>query len=152
MAHMIETMFSVREKPWHGLGTIVMEAPASAEALKLAGLDWTVVQEPVYTDNQELISLTCRVMPVYFLGITIFGIQSSCQSTFLALGQAKVSLFIALLRKVILLIPLAVILPKFMGVMGIYRAEPIADIISVITTAVLFFITFKKIMRDMQEK
>lgn len=106
----------------------------------------------IFTDNQELISLTCRVMPVYFLGITIFGIQSSCQSTFLALGQAKVSLFIALLRKVILLIPLAVILPKFMGVMGIYRAEPIADIISVITTAVLFFITFKKIMRDMQEK
>ena len=55
MAHMIESMFSVREKPWHGLGTIVMEAPASAGALKLAGLDWTVVQEPVYTDNQELI-------------------------------------------------------------------------------------------------
>ena len=55
MAHMIESMFSVREKPWHGLGTIVMEAPASAEALKLAGLDWTVVQEPVYTDNRELI-------------------------------------------------------------------------------------------------
>ncbi len=55
MAHMIETMFSVREKPWHGLGTIVMEAPASAEALKLAGLDWKVVQEPVYTDNRELI-------------------------------------------------------------------------------------------------
>jgi Na+-driven multidrug efflux pump len=105
----------------------------------------------IFTDNQELISLTCKVMPVYFLGITIFGIQSSCQSTFLALGQAKVSLFIALLRKVILLIPLALILPKFMGVMGIYRAEPIADIISVITTAVLFFITFRKIMRDMQE-
>lgn len=55
MAHMIETMFSVREKPWHGLGTIVMEAPASAEALKLAGLDWEVVQEPVYTDNREQI-------------------------------------------------------------------------------------------------
>ena len=55
MAHMIETMFSVREKPWHGLGTIVMEAPASAEALKLAGRDWQVVQEPVYTDNRELI-------------------------------------------------------------------------------------------------
>ena len=55
MAHMIETMFSVREKPWHGLGTIVMEAPASAEALKLAGLDWEVVQEPVYTGCNELV-------------------------------------------------------------------------------------------------
>ena len=78
-----------------------------------------------------------------------FGIQSACQSTFLALGQAKVSLFIALLRKIILLIPLAVILPRFMGVMGIYRAEPIADIISVFTTSVLFVITMKKVLRNM---
>ncbi len=105
----------------------------------------------IFTDNQELIDLTCKMMPVYFLGITIFGIQSSCQSTFLALGQAKVSLFIALLRKVILLIPLAIILPRYMGVMGIYRAEPIADIISVLTTSVLFFITFRRIMRDMRK-
>ena len=53
MAHMVESMFSVREKPWHGLGTIVMEAPASADALRLAGLDWNVVQEPVYTGSKE---------------------------------------------------------------------------------------------------
>ena len=88
-------------------------------------------------------------MPIYFFGITIFGIQSACQSTFLALGQAKVSLFIALLRKVILLIPLAIILPKFMGVIGIYRAEPVADIISVLATSVLFVITVKKVLRSM---
>ena len=81
----------------------------------------------IFTSNQALVNLTCEVMPVYFLGITIFGIQNACQSTFLALGQAKVSLFIALLRKVILLIPLAIILPKFMGVMGlslIHISEP----------------------------
>lgn len=101
----------------------------------------------VFTSNTELVSLTSQVMPVYFLGITIFGIQMACQTTFLALGQAKVSLFIALLRKIILLIPLAIILPRFMGVMGIYRAEPIADIISVIVTAVLFTVTAKKILR-----
>ena len=53
MSANVETMFSVREKPWHGLGTIVMEAPTSADALGLAGLDWEVVQEPVYTGNQE---------------------------------------------------------------------------------------------------
>lgn len=53
MAALIETMFSVREKPWHGLGTIVMKAPASAEALRLAGLDWNVVQEPIYTGFKE---------------------------------------------------------------------------------------------------
>ena len=55
MAANVESMFSVREKPWHGLGTIVMEAPASAEALRLAGLDWNMVQEPVYTGHNELV-------------------------------------------------------------------------------------------------
>lgn len=103
----------------------------------------------IFTSNEELIRLTCQVMPVYFLGITIFGLQSACQSTFLALGQAKVSLFIALLRKVILLIPLAVIFPRFMGVMGVYRAEPVADIISVVTTCVLFALTMRKVLRNM---
>lgn len=53
MAANVETMFSVREKPWHGLGAIVMEAPTSADALRLAGLDWNVVQEPIYTDFNE---------------------------------------------------------------------------------------------------
>lgn len=55
MAANVETMFSVREKPWHGLGTIVAEAPASSDALRMAGLDWKVVQEPIFTDfNEEI--------------------------------------------------------------------------------------------------
>lgn len=49
MSANVETMFYTREKPWHGLGTRVEDAPASADALRLAGLDWMVVQEPVYT-------------------------------------------------------------------------------------------------------
>lgn len=102
----------------------------------------------LFTNQKELLAITNRVMPVYFLGMTLFGIQMACQSTFIALGQAKVSLFIALLRKVILLIPLALILPRFFGVMGVYYAEPVADIISVTTTAVLFVITMKKILRN----
>ena len=57
MAAYIETMFSIREKPWHGPGTIVMEAPASADALRLAGLDWNVVQEPVYTGSKEKVDV-----------------------------------------------------------------------------------------------
>ena len=105
----------------------------------------------IFTDNVELEKLTCQVMPVYFLVITIFGIQSACQTTFLALGQAKVSLFIALLRKVILLIPLAIILPKFMGVNGIYLAEPIADICSILTISVLFIFIIRKILRNMEK-
>lgn len=53
MAANVETMFSVREKPWHGLGTIVQEAPTSADALHLAGLDWTVRQEPIIYKEQD---------------------------------------------------------------------------------------------------
>ena len=55
MAANVETMFSVREKPWHGLGQIVMEAPTSKDALKLAGLDWNVIQEPIYTEFNEVV-------------------------------------------------------------------------------------------------
>ena len=55
MAANVETMFYTREKPWHGLGTIVAEAPNSKDALRLAGLNWKVLQEPVYTENEELI-------------------------------------------------------------------------------------------------
>lgn len=55
MAALVETMYSTREKPWHGLGTVIREAPASEEALRLAGLDWNVVQESIYTPFREKI-------------------------------------------------------------------------------------------------
>lgn len=106
----------------------------------------------MFTNDAELVALTCRIMPIFFLGIAIFGIQAACQSTFLALGQAKVSLFIAILRKIILLIPLAIILPKFLGVKGIYVAEPVSDVISVIVTSVLCVITLKRIFNEMEGK
>ena len=102
----------------------------------------------LFTNKEELLTVTNQVMPVYFLGTTLFGIQMACQTTFIALGQAKASLFIALLRKVILLIPLAMILPRFFGVMGVYYAEPVADILSVLTTIVLFTITIRKVLKN----
>ena len=55
MAANVETMFSVREKPWHGLGRLVAEAPTSKDALHLAGLDWKVVQEPIYTRFHDVV-------------------------------------------------------------------------------------------------
>ena len=106
----------------------------------------------LFSSNEELTMLTCRYMPVYFLGITIFGIQMGCQTTFLALGQAKVSLVIALLRKIVLLVPLAVLLPRFMGVDGVYRAEPVADFTSVAVTMLLFFFTARKILSGEQTR
>ena len=77
-------------------------------------------------------------------GMTVFGAQSGVQSSFLGLGQAKISLCIALLRKVVLLIPLALIFPHFWGVMGVYYAEPVADIISVATASPYLLSIFQK--------
>lgn len=87
------------------------------------------------------------MMPIFICGISVFGIQMSCQPTFIGLGQAKLSLFLAILRKIILLIPLAIILPMFFGVNGIYFAEPIADIISALTAGTLFFLNFNRILK-----
>ena len=100
----------------------------------------------LFTTDPELIAIVAKVLPVYIAGMAIFGLQSGVQSSFLGLGQAKISLFIALLRKVILLIPLALILPHFFGVMGVYYAEPIADVCSVVTAVTLFLCNIWKIL------
>ena len=101
----------------------------------------------MFSDNPELIALVERCMPIYMFGMFIFGLQMGCQSAFMGLGQAKISLFLALLRKVILLVPLAIILPRFFGVIGIYYAEPVADILSAVTAGTLFLINIPKILK-----
>ncbi len=100
-----------------------------------------------FTNDTHLISTVRWVLPVFFLGMTIFGLQRACQNMFVALGQAKISIFIALLRKVFLLIPLALILPNFMGVMGIYWAEAISDGLAASCCIVIFIITFPRILK-----
>ncbi len=95
----------------------------------------------LFTSDAQLLRLTEAKMPLFLAGLLIFGIQMTCQSTFMGLGRAKISLFIALWRKVILLIPLALILPRFMGVDGVYWAEPLADGISAVTAGILFVLT-----------
>lgn len=100
----------------------------------------------LFTDDLILIQKVSETLPIFFAGMTIFGLQRACQNTFVALGKAKVSLFIALLRKVILLVPLALILPRFFGVMGIYAAEAIADATAAICCSTIFFISFRKLL------
>ena len=93
----------------------------------------------MFNDDPQLVTLVGRVMPLFFGGVWAFGAQVACQSTFMALGQAKTSLFLALLRKIILLVPLAVLLPWLSGsVMGLYAAEPVADFLASATTLTLF--------------
>ena len=103
----------------------------------------------VFTSDEELIQTVRQVMPVFLAGMTIFGLQRACQNMFVALGQAKISIFIALLRKIFLLIPLALILPRFMGMIGVYAAEGISDATAAICCTIIFAIQFPKILKRM---
>lgn len=100
----------------------------------------------LFTSDAQLIALVEKMMPVFMCGMLVFGLQQGIQPTFLALGQAKISLFIAVFRKIILLIPLALILPLKFGVMGIYYAEPVSDVLSAAMATILFLLNIKKIV------
>ncbi|WP_299360384.1 MATE family efflux transporter [uncultured Parabacteroides sp.] len=104
-----------------------------------------------FTSDENLIDTVRWVMPVFLGGMTIFGLQRTCQNMFVALGQAKISIFIALLRKVILLVPLALVLPHFVGVIGVYAAEAISDATAAIVCTLLFAWQFPKILGRMKE-
>ena len=99
----------------------------------------------IFTTNSDLLALVTRVLPIYMGGMWLFGVQMSAQMFVVGGGEAKKSLFIALLRKVIILIPLALILPNYFDVMGIYYSEPIADILSATTSGILLYMTLRKL-------
>ena len=107
----------------------------------------------IFTDQAELIAFTKWAIRIYMAVSVIFGVQISCQQTFVALGNAKTSVFLALLRKVILLIPLIYILPAFMEdkLMAVFLAEPVADVIAVTTTSILFYRTYRTLDREQEE-
>ena len=104
----------------------------------------------IFTDQAELIAFTKWAMRIYMAVSLIFGVQISCQQTFIALGNAKTSVFLALLRKVLLLIPLIYILPAFMEdkLMAVFLAEPVADVIAVTTTSILFYRTYRSLGKE----
>lgn len=102
----------------------------------------------LFTDDEQLIELCGKVMPIFLAGLLVFGMQNGCQSCFMALGKVKQSLFFALFRKVILLTPLAIILPIVLNsVMGLYYAEPISDSLSAVCCGLTFLITLMGIMK-----
>ncbi len=103
----------------------------------------------LFSGNEEIIRIGVYAVRIYMFGFLVMGAQIACQQTFLALGQAKISVFLALLRKVILLIPLAILLPKLgMGTDGLFYAEPISDILAVLTTVILFSLNFNKMLKS----
>ena len=112
----------------------------------------------LFNDKPELVELAVWALRVYAAGMFMLGIQTSCQQTFVALGQAKVSLFLALLRKVILLLPLILLLPQFLDdkVFAVFLAEPMADILAALTTGIMFLWRFPRILerrrQELEEK
>ena len=120
---------------------------------------WTLAQlmpqvfAGIFTPDPELQAYAAWALRIYMAATGIFGVQIACQQTFIALGNAKASLFLAVLRKIILLIPLIYILPHFFTnkVFGVFLAEPVADMLAVCTTACMFAIQFKKSMAAFEE-
>ena len=102
----------------------------------------------IFTTDAALVEYGAWALRIYMAGIFSVGFQLSCQQSFMALGQAKISLIMAFLRKLILLIPLIFILPNFFAdkVFAVFLAEPVSDIIAAAITTITFFAQFKKIM------
>ncbi len=105
----------------------------------------------MFTSDPKLLTFTRTALRIYLACLFIFGIQMACQLTFAALGNARASISVAIMRKFILLIPLIFILPRLLPrnqVMAVYMAEPVADIIAVTFTVVLFVNQFKKALKS----
>ncbi len=101
----------------------------------------------IFTPDVALITLGSSTLRVFIIGMAFMGVQSACQQAFVATGNAKMSVFLAVLRKIILLIPLALTLPHLFGLgyWGLILAEPISDTLSATTAGFLFFANRKKI-------
>lgn len=104
----------------------------------------------IFTSHGELATYTRWAIRIYMAASGIFGIQIACQQTFIAIGNAKTSVFLAVLRKVLVLIPLIFILPMFIEnqAFAVFLAEPIADTIAVSVTATLFYQTYRRLGKE----
>lgn len=121
-----------------GLWLIVMLFPTTVASL--------------FSNDATLVAYSAWALRRYMLFAGIFGIQLACQQTFIAIGNAKTSLFLAIFRKILLLIPLIYIMPMFLSdqAQAVFLAEPVADAIAVTTTATIFAIQFKRAMKRLE--
>ena len=106
----------------------------------------------MFTGDEQLLTYTAWALRHYMALSGIFGIQIACQQTFIAIGNAKTSLFLAVYRKIILLIPLIYILPAILEQKdrAVFLAEPVADLMAVATTAIMFAYQFKNAMKKLE--
>ena len=108
----------------------------------------------MFTPDTALLAFTPTPLRVYMAVMLLFGIQMACQLTFNAIGNAKASIIVAVMRKFVLLIPLTYILPAVFPqnpTFSVYLAEPVADFFAVSFTAILFTFQFKKALKQISE-
>ena len=108
----------------------------------------------IFTDDPELTATARWALRIYMAGMGVFGAQIACQQTFVALGNSRTSSFLAMLRKIILLIPFIYIMPHFFDdkVFAVFFAEPVADFLAVTATVTLFSREFRRLLRSMRER
>lgn len=106
----------------------------------------------IFSSDPQLIEYTQWALRIYCASLCFFGAQIACQMTFISLGNAKASIMVAVMRKFVLLLPLIFILPHVVEnqTMGVYLAEPAADVLAVTFTVVLFYFQFKKALRGLE--
>lgn len=107
----------------------------------------------IFSSDTTLIEFTAPALRIYCAVLCIFGIQTACQMTFVSIGNAVSSIAVAVVRKFVLLLPLIYIVPEFVEnkTMGVYLAEPIADVLAVSFTSVLFSVQFKKALNRLSD-
>ena len=107
----------------------------------------------IFCSDKALLEFTAKALRIYMGGMVIFGIQIACQMTFVSIGNALCSIIVAVVRKFVLLLPLIYLVPRFVAdkTMGVYLAEPIADVIAVTFTTVLFTVQFRKAMKKLKD-
>lgn len=108
----------------------------------------------IFTSDASLVTFTAPMLKIYLGGLFLFGIQIACQMTFTSLGKAVNSIVVAVVRKFVLLLPLIYIMPHIVSnpTVGVYMAEPIADILAVTFTSVLFAVQFKKALAEIRSE
>ena len=107
----------------------------------------------IFTSDSTLAQFAAPMLRIYLGGLGLFGIQIACQMTFTSLGKAANSIVVAVVRKFVLLLPLIYIMPSILAdkTQAVYMAEPVADIIAVTFTAILFTFQFKKALKEITE-
>ena len=129
-------------------------------SLSYAAILWALVMlfpqlfAGIFTPDAALRAYAARVLRIYCGAMVLFGIQTACQMTFISLGNAKASIMVAVMRKFVLLLPLIYIMPQIMQdkAIAVYAAEPVADVIAVTFTAVLFFFQFRKAIKQIEQQ